>query len=52
MRNKLICNDYFCARFCGKVSKSLAGKALDERFRDSSTDLSTEIVDNKKIVNE
>jgi hypothetical protein len=44
----MIFKDYFRALFCGKVLKTLAGTGLGKKFGDSSTDLSTEIVNNYK----
>jgi hypothetical protein len=45
----MIYNKYFAALFYGKVLKTLTGAGLGGRFCDSSTDLSTEIVNNRKI---
>jgi hypothetical protein len=45
----MILKQCFAALFFGKVLKTLAGAGLGGRFCDSSTDLSTEIVNNLKI---
>jgi hypothetical protein len=44
----LILKDSYCAAFCGKVRKGLAGTELEAFKRDSPTDLSTENVNNWK----